>query len=352
MTKDSCQQTFDRAMMARALNLALNGAGHVSPNPMVGAVITAPDGRIIGEGWHRRFGGPHAEVNAIASVKESDRKLLSESTIYVTLEPCSHYGKTPPCAKLLSECGFHRVVAAIEDPNPKVAGRGLKMIAESGIEVTTGILAQEATEINRRFLTAQIKRRPWIQLKWCESADGFIAQTDGNGNPKPITLSSPLGRTWMHRERSMADAIIIGSTTALTDHPRLDPRGWPGEKPLRVVADRTGRVDLQKIYPDGNVLRIGANGETLSQAVARLRQEHEIGAIMVEGGTRLLEAFIKEGLFDEIRVEKVPVKLGIGIKVPTLPPTLSLKEKFTLPDGSTISLFIPRVEAGRNMPEG
>ena len=163
--------------MARALQLARGGEGFVSPNPMVGAVVTAR-GRIIGEGFHRAFGGPHAEVNAIASVAEADRHLLREATIYVTLEPCSHYGKTPPCARLIIDTGIPRVVTGAPDPNPKVSGRGIRMLREAGIDVTEGVMLKECLDINRRFMTAQRLRRPYIQLKWAQTADGFIAGLD------------------------------------------------------------------------------------------------------------------------------------------------------------------------------
>ena len=164
----------DRVYMARALQLARAGRGHVSPNPMVGAVIVSADGRIIGEGWHRRFGQGHAEVNAVASVAEADRPLLHSATIYVTLEPCSHYGKTPPCAKLLIDCGIGRVVIASGDPNPKVSGRGVAMLREAGIEVAEGLMADEARALNRPFMTAHTLRRPFVTLKWAQSADGFM----------------------------------------------------------------------------------------------------------------------------------------------------------------------------------
>ncbi len=330
------QDITDRLMMSRALQLARFGSGRVSPNPMVGAVITSPDGRIIGEGWHRYFGGPHAEVNAVRSVKESDRHLLPHSTIYVTLEPCSHYGKTPPCAQLLTECGFKRAVVAIEDPNPQVAGRGLRMLREAGCKVAVGIMAREATELNRRFLTVQKLGRPWIQLKWCESADKFIGKFGENGQPSPCPLSSPLGKVWMHRHRSMCDAIVIGSGTAITDRPRLTLRSWPGKNPARVVADRRKRVDLETLFPDGNAFRIGDHA--LRTEIERLGREYEIGAIMVEGGSTLLQSFLDENLFDEIRVEHSPIILNTGVAAPEIPASLPSSTK-TLTDGNTVTTY-------------
>lgn len=315
---DDSIKKADVRFMARALQLAAHGAGFVSPNPMVGAVIVAPGGRIIGEGWHRRFGGPHAEVNAVDSVSEADRGLLRESSIYVSLEPCSHYGKTPPCAALLARCGFRRVVVACGDPNPKVAGRGIAMLREAGCEVETGVLEEEARRLNRRFMTAQTKGRPWIQLKWAESLDGFIGGLDAGGNPQPVRLSSATGSVWMHRERAMADAIVVGSGTALSDRPSLTVRLWPGRMPLRVVADRRGRIDLRSLFPDGNAVRIGADGETLREAMERLLADCGVGSVMVEGGAELLGAFICEGLFDEVRIERSPKKLGRGVAAPAI----------------------------------
>ncbi|MDE6207235.1 MAG: bifunctional diaminohydroxyphosphoribosylaminopyrimidine deaminase/5-amino-6-(5-phosphoribosylamino)uracil reductase RibD, partial [Muribaculaceae bacterium] len=213
----------DALYMRRALQLAAAGKGHVAPNPMVGAVIVAPDGRVIGEGWHRHYGTPHAEVNAVASVADNDRHLLPQSTIYVTLEPCSHYGKTPPCAKLLIETGFRRVVSATVDPNPLVAGRGLKMLADAGIQTEVGLLGDESRRLNKVFFTAHTHHRPFITLKWAQSADGYLAtqipsrsdseapqstpesmlvfERQETGQVIPIGLSSPIGIRYVHMRR-------------------------------------------------------------------------------------------------------------------------------------------------------
>lgn len=287
---------MDEKYMRRALQLAKGGEGRVAPNPMVGAVVVA-DGRIIGEGFHRTYGGPHAEVNAIASVKEEDRHLLKESTIYVTLEPCSHYGKTPPCSKLIIETGIPRVVIGASDPNPLVAGRGVKMMREAGIEVTENVLKEECLEINKRFMTAHTTVRPWIQLKWAQSADGFIAAYDQDGNLKPVKFSSSLSSVWMHRERANVEAIMVGSNTRKIDNPRLDVRFWGGKNPKVIDC----RHDMDCL-----------------QFVEMLRKEG-ITSLMVEGGAKLLQSFIKDGLYDEIRVEESPKLIGEGVKSPTLP---------------------------------
>ena len=177
----------DEYWMRRALQLAANGAGHLSPNPMVGAVIVGAEGRILGEGWHRKYGGPHAEVQAFLNVRPEDEPLLRDATIYVTLEPCSHYGKTPPCALLLVNKGIRRAVIGCGDPNPKVAGRGIRILREAGIEVTENVLRDECMALNKRFMTTHIKRRPWILLKWAQSADGFIAAKSGRMQEKSET---------------------------------------------------------------------------------------------------------------------------------------------------------------------
>ena len=187
---------LDQSMMARALQLARLGRGHVSPNPMVGAVIVGANGRIIGEGFHRRYGGPHAEVNAVAAV--GDRTLLRGATIYVTLEPCSHYGKTPPCASLLIESGFTRVVVGCTDPNPLVAGRGINLLRQAGIDVTVGVLEAECRQLNRRFMYAHENGMPWVMLKWAQTSDGRLAAA--SGEPR-LLISTPFTTVLMHRER-------------------------------------------------------------------------------------------------------------------------------------------------------
>lgn len=282
--------------MERALLLARNGEGRVSPNPMVGAVIVY-DGKIIGEGYHAFYGGPHAEVNAINSVAEKDRELLRDSTMYVTLEPCSHHGKTPPCADLLVKTGIPRVVVATTDPNPMVAGKGCKILTDAGIEVTIGMLENESRELNRRFFKAHTSSLPWIILKWAQSSDGFIAKTDDKGNLEPVKFSNPLSSVLMHRERANVDAIMVGSNTMAIDNPRLDVRLWGGNSPRRV-------------YPD--------SGKTLFSQLESLRKDG-ITSLMVEGGAKLLKSFIEEGLYDEIRVETSPDLIQSGLKAPDIP---------------------------------
>lgn len=295
-------QKNDEFYMRRALELASYGAGHVSPNPMVGAVITAPGGRVIGEGWHRRYGAAHAEVNAIESVSQADAHLLPESTVYVTLEPCSHYGKTPPCAALLCRHRVRRVVTGTGDPNPKVAGRGIAMLREAGIEVTEGCLREECRALNRRFITAHTLHRPWIILKWAEDRTGRLS-----GNGMPLRISTPLTAALMHAERAMTDAIMVGTNTLLSDNPSLTTREWPGESPRPVVFDsprikEIGMRESLKVF--GRDPIILDPERPLDRNMRSLFDDHGITSLMVEGGRTLLDSFLRAGLHDAIRVER------------------------------------------------
>lgn len=283
---------FEEKYMHRALQLARLGEGLVSPNPMVGAVIAASDGRVIGEGYHHRYGGPHAEVNAINSVREEDRALLKDSTIYVTLEPCSHYGKTPPCARLIIDTGIPRVVVGSADPFKEVAGRGIRMLRNAGIEVVEDVMREECDALNVRFLTAHRKQRPWIQLKWAESADGFMAGIDKEGIPYPVKFSTPVSSVWMHRRRSMVDAIMVGKNTLEIDKPRLDCRYWPGEAPRRIEPRHDLEKQMKDLYMEG------------------------VTSLMVEGGPTLLRSFIEAGLYDDVKIEISEKKLGEGLPSP------------------------------------
>ena len=310
----------EHAYMERALQLSLMGGTNVSPNPFVGAVIVA-DGRIIGEGYHRQYGGPHAEVNAVASVKEEDRHLLSRSTMYVTLEPCSHYGKTPPCAELIIRTGIPKVIVAVEDPFLKDKASGIDMMREAGIEVKVGMMREEALHINRRFFTAHTLKRPFILLKWAQSADGFIASADS----APVKFSTPLTEMLMHRERAYYDAIMVGTDTILIDNPRLNCRLWPTrspeERPCRITFDspRLSQLECQSdigFERDKYILK--PQNESLADFLHRLYADFGITSLMVEGGTKTLQSFLAEGIFDEVRIETAPTNLGSGIPAPDL----------------------------------
>lgn len=284
--------------MSRALGLASNGELHASPNPMVGAVIVAPDGRIIGEGWHRRCGEGHAEVNAVASVSEADRPLLRQSTMFVTLEPCSHYGKTPPCAKLILDTGIPRVEVATVDPFARVSGRGIAMLREGGVDVSVGLLGDEARRLNSRFFGAHTRRRPWVTLKWAQSADGFIDGRDSESD-SPATISTPLTRAAVHRERALNQAILVGSGTVIADSPSLTVRDYAGDSPRRFVLDRRGRLSER---PGLTIL----SDPTPEEALSRLYSDFGIISVLVEGGATLLNSFIATNLWDEARIEVNP----------------------------------------------
>lgn len=312
MSKDT-----DELFMRRCLQLARNGLRLARPNPMVGAVIVA-DGRIIGEGYHVRCGEGHAEVNAFASVRPSDEALLSESTIYVSLEPCSHYGRTPPCADLIIKKGVKRVVVGCVDPFAKVQGRGISKLREAGIDVTVGVLEKECLCLNRRFITFNTHHRPFILLKWCQSADGFI-----DCDYHPTMLSTPFTQMLSHKLRAEADAILVGRITAERDHPALTTRLWSGPSPKRIVLSRNLPYDF--------------NRPVLPQLMADLHQQN-IQSLIVEGGADTHRRFIEAGLWDELRIETSPLLLHSGTAAPSLPSTAQLESRECY-DGNTIALY-------------
>ena len=332
--------------MSRCLELAGHGRGNVAPNPMVGAVIVS-DGIIIGEGYHHCFGEAHAEVNAIASVR--DEAQLRRSTLYVNLEPCSCYGKTPPCAELIIRKKIPRVVVACQDPNPEVAGRGIKMLQETGIEVITGVMEREAGYLNRYFMTAHRHRRPYIILKWAQSEDGFIDYKRKDASEKPAIFSTPLTRMMVHQLRSEVQAIMVGTTTAVMDNPLLTVRYWSGKSPIRILIDRNLCVPATYHLFDGarqtliftrqnalsteemnfskkefvnyvnkayvNYVKIDNPAFQLSDMATILYQKN-IYSLLVEGGARLHRSFMEENLCDELIIETAPVQLHEGVKSP------------------------------------
>ena len=334
----------DEFYMQRCLQLASCGAGSTSPNPMVGAVIVC-DGRIIGEGYHIRAGEPHAEVNAVNSVAEADRHLLSRSTMYVSLEPCSHYGKTPPCCDMIIARGIARVVIGTADPNPQVDGAGIERMRSAGIDVTVGVLEEECLRLNRAFFTSQISKRPYVTLKWAQSADGFIDLLREGG--QAVKISSPVSQVAVHRLRAQNVAILVGRHTALLDNPSLDIRHWAGRSPLRLVIDKNGTLPADLKIFDGTLPtvvytacekedKVGKNIEQvvldfneplLPQILAHLNGRR-VDSLLVEGGATLLQSFIKASLWDEARVEINPgLELGNGVVAPSLAPLQPIAEE-------------------------
>lgn len=310
------QQEIDEKFMRRCLQLAKNGRQNAKPNPMVGAVIVSADGRIIGEGYHERCGEGHAEVNAFASVKPEDGHLLHEATIYVSLEPCSHYGKTPPCADLVIKKGVRRCVCGCVDPFAKVQGRGIQKIREAGIEVTVGVLEAECLELNKRFITYNTHLRPYIILKWAQTANGFL-----DNNFHGTMISSPFTKMLSHKLRAENDAIIIGRITDERDHSQLNVRDWYGRDPMRLVIDRERPCFEGLDFSKGKT-------EVLKQIMAYL-YANKVQSLIVEGGAITHQAFLDSDFWDEIRVE---TKLSIGVdnfvtagtKAPKLPENICL----------------------------
>lgn len=299
--------------MRRCLQLAANGLRNARPNPMVGAVIVC-DGRIIGEGYHVRCGEGHAEVNAFASVRAADEPLLRRSTIYVSLEPCAHYGKTPPCADLIVSKGVSRVVVGCTDPFARVQGRGIARIRAAGIDVTVGVLERECLELNRRFITFHSKRRPYIILKWAQTADGYI-----DDHFRPLAISTPFTRMLVHKLRAENDAILVGRVTDDREHPRLDVRHWYGPSPLRLVL---------------------GHGQSIDSLLADLHAKG-VQSLIVEGGAKTHRSFVETGLWDEIRVETAPMAAGGGTPAPQLPEEAE-PESCREYDGNTIAVYRKR----------
>ena len=284
--------TDDEKYMRRCIQLAKNGQLNAKPNPMVGAVIVSAEGRIIGEGYHVRCGEGHAEVNAFASVRPEDEHLLPAATIYVSLEPCSHYGKTPPCADLIIKKGIHRVVVGCIDPFAEVQGRGIQKLRDAGIEVEVGVLEAECQALNRRFFTYHREQRPYIILKWAQTANGFL-----DDHFKATQISSDFTKMLSHKLRAEEDAILVGRVTEEREHPQLNVRDWYGPDPKRLIVDHAHPLNLNSLHA------------------------HRIQSLIVEGGAKTLNTFLADGLWDEIRVETHLKKtVSDGTRAPLIPP--------------------------------
>jgi diaminohydroxyphosphoribosylaminopyrimidine deaminase/5-amino-6-(5-phosphoribosylamino)uracil reductase len=316
----------------RCIQLAKNGLGTTYPNPLVGSVIVC-DGKIIGEGWHKTAGEPHAEVNAINSVK--NKSLLKKATIYVSLEPCSHFGKTPPCCNLIIANKIPKVVIGTIDTNIKVAGNGIKKLIEAGIQVTIGILEKDCYELNKRFFTFHEKQRPYIILKWAESQDGYIAPTE-KIEKKPVWITNAHSRQIVHKWRSEEQAILVGTQTVIDDNPKLDVRDWTGNNPIRLVLDQHNRIPKQSQIFDNQVKtflfsKIKSNDEKentifeiidfekdVPNQLIQSLYRHQIQSVIIEGGRHTLQTFINANLWDEARVFYGKVQINAGTKAPIL----------------------------------
>ncbi len=317
----------------RCIELAQNGLGTTYPNPMVGSVIVY-DGQIIGEGWHKKAGEPHAEVNAVRSVK--DKSLLKKATIYVSLEPCSHFGKTPPCCDLIIANEIPNVVVGTVDPNEKVAGKGILKLIEAGANVTVGVLEEECNELNKRFFTFHQKKRPYIILKWAESQDGFLTPEKAiDQDRKPIWITNQYSRQLVHKWRTEEQAILVGTQTVVDDNPKLNARDWNGNNPVRVVIDQNNRIDENSFIFDDSVKTlifskdskpstentqfevIDFSKNIISQILDVLYQ-NQIQSIIIEGGRQTLQSFIDENLWDEARIFVGKTNFLNGTKAPII----------------------------------
>lgn len=329
--------------MLRCIELAKNGLGTTYPNPMVGSVIVY-DGKIIGEGWHKKSGEGHAEVNAVNSVK--DKSLLKKATIYVSLEPCSHFGKTPPCCNLIIENEIPNVVIGTVDPNIDVAGKGIKKLIEAGLNVSIGVLEAECQELNKRFFTFHNKKRPYIILKWAESFDGFIAPLT-KLEQKPVWISNEFSRQLVHKWRTEEQAILVGTQTAIDDNPKLDVRDWFGKNPVRIVLDQHNRIPKDSHVLNNKLKTIvltdssnAINSENtifetidfkknVAGQIADCLYKHQIQSLIIEGGRQTLQTFIDENLWDEARTFTGKTFIGKGIKAPFLDFKNTEKQTYT-----------------------
>ena len=313
----------DDIYMYRCLQLARIGEYYVAPNPMVGAVLVYRNGQqeyIVGEGWHRQYGGTHAEVNCFQDAEQHKDSTWSMSgcTLYVSLEPCSHWGKTPPCADLIIKKGVKRVVIGCPDPNPLVSGQGIEKLRNAGIEVIVGILQAQCHQLNKRFMCLQEQQRPYITLKWAETADGYIdrKRTDG----KPVVISTPVTKQLVHQQRAENMAIMVGTRTAILDNPSLRTTRWSGRNPIRIVLDRHHAVchNCKLFSPDAET--IVYENTNWTHILTDLAQRH-IHSLLVEGGTTLINYILSTGLYDEVHIEVSNTKLDIttdenGVKAP------------------------------------
>ena len=319
----------------RCIELAKNGLGFTYPNPLVGSVIVLKD-KIIGEGWHQKAGEPHAEVNAIYSVK--DKSLLKEATIYVNLEPCSHYGKTPPCANLIVENGIKKVVIGSIDPHSKVSEKGVLHLQNNGCDVIVGVLENECLNLNKRFFTYHNKKRPFIILKWAETEDGFIDKLrDSTSESSPNWISNTYSQQLVHKMRAIEQSVLVGTNTALNDNPKLNTRNWFGLNPVRIVLDKTLKIPSHYNLYDGSLKTIVLTekapdkntndntcfeqidfNENLPKQICEVLYEHEIQSVIIEGGAQTLQTFIDDNLWDEVYVFVGNTKFENGLKAPEL----------------------------------
>lgn len=345
-----CHVKIHEKYLKRCIELAQNGLGTTYPNPLVGSVIVY-ENQIIGEGWHKKAGEPHAEVNAIQSVK--NKSLLSKATIYVSLEPCSHFGKTPPCSDLIMVHKIPNVVIGTVDPNEKVAGKGIQKLVAAGTHVTIGTLEKDCNALNKRFFTFHQKKRPYVILKWAETADGFIAPKSKDAQ-KPVWITNQYSRQLVHKWRSEEQAILVGTQTVMDDNPSLNVRDWQGNQPVKIVLDRQNRLDenlavfnsnaktivlseSQRIFKNENcTVELINFKENLAQEICAVLYKNNIQSIIIEGGSQTLQTFIDANLWDEARIFKGTTSFMDGTKAPVFVGKFIRQENIS---NDTLSIF-------------
>ena len=320
--------TSHETYLKRCIDIAKNGLGTTRPNPMVGSVIVYSN-QIIGEGFTSAYGGNHAEVNAINSVK--DKSLLKESTIYVTLEPCSHFGKTPPCSDLIIKHQIPHVVIGCIDDNIQVAGKGIEKLKKAGCHVVVGISENECKAHHKRFFTFHNKKRPYIILKWAETADGFIAPETKN-EQKPVWITNEYSRQLVHKWRAEEQAILVGPNTVLQDNPSLTVRDWTGQNPIRIVIDKENKLSKKHTVFNNEAETITLSNKdidfskNIAQQICDVLFKNNINSVIIEGGVKTLQTFIDENLWDEARVFTGNTHFKKGVKAPRFSGTLISEE--------------------------
>ena len=330
---------MDEKYIYRCLQLARLGEYYVAPNPMVGAVLVSQSGEILGEGWHEQYGGPHAEPNCIRNAEQAHPQGIDyqSCTLYVSLEPCSHYGKTPPCAELIINKGIGRVVIGMLDPNPQVAGRGVRMLQEAGIEVRVGVLESECLQLNKRFVCLHTKHRPYVILKWAQTADGYIdVQRDGGS---PLVISTPLTKQLVHQQRAENMAIMVGTRTALLDNPRLLNTRWSGRHPIRICLDRHNVLPVDSRIFSDDAPTIVYRDNTDWQYIIQDLAQRNISSVLVEGGATLLQHILDSGIYDEVHIEVsrfTMSQLAGSDQVGVAAPNYALRSSAQLIDGNQV----------------
>ncbi|AZQ45195.1 bifunctional diaminohydroxyphosphoribosylaminopyrimidine deaminase/5-amino-6-(5-phosphoribosylamino)uracil reductase RibD [Nonlabens ponticola] len=320
--------------MQRCLDIASNGLGTTYPNPLVGSVIVGENGDILGEGFHYKSGQPHAEVNAIKDAEQRgwNDSAFAKATLYVNLEPCSHHGKTPPCADLIVRKGFNKVVVGTLDPHKKVAGRGVQLLRDSNIEVITDVLVEECNQLNKRFFTYHKNHRPFIVLKWAQTADGFIAPVKRDKR-EPVWITNKYSRQLVHKLRAQEQSILVGTNTLVADNPSLTVRDWSGINPTRIVLDAKGNLDVHSNIYNKEAPTINIDPSNGFENIIKSLYEHQLQSVIIEGGRKTLDLFIENDCWDEIhQFMGAKIYFKEGISAPIIPKNAIMKSRQLIKD--------------------